>query len=102
MFKLNFSIEEVTKKINNIRSQFLEVNRTCNKKKLPSGSGSDSVEPPTWWLYDSLQFLLPYCKKDKGNSNIRGCSASQQEFAELLDSQHNEEEKGEVCLVAIL
>lgn len=31
---------------------------------------ADEVPQPTWWLYESLQFLLPYCKKDKGKSNL--------------------------------
>ncbi|KAF5297466.1 hypothetical protein FQR65_LT19720 [Abscondita terminalis] len=31
---------------------------------------ADAVLQPTWWLYEPLQFLLPYCKKDKGKSNL--------------------------------
>ncbi|KAK9721115.1 RNase H-like domain found in reverse transcriptase [Popillia japonica] len=57
------------KKINNLRSQFLEVTK---KKKVipPSGSGAEDCVKPNWWLYDSLSFLLPYTKKDKGESNL--------------------------------
>ncbi|KAF5299258.1 hypothetical protein FQA39_LY02431 [Lamprigera yunnana] len=35
-----------------------------------SGAGAEDANTPTWWLYESLQFLTPYYKKDKGKSNL--------------------------------
>ncbi|XP_031340358.1 uncharacterized protein LOC116168580 [Photinus pyralis] len=72
IYKQDFTNEEISKKINNLRTQFIENVRKV-KKQAPSGSGSESPKP-AWWLYDSLFFLLPYLKKDKGISNIRTLS----------------------------
>ncbi|KAI4469236.1 ubiquitin-conjugating enzyme e2 [Holotrichia oblita] len=67
-FKIKLTTEDINKKINNIRTQFLEVYRNT-KKQLPSGSSCDDTKP-SWWLYEDLLFLLPYCKKDKSNTNL--------------------------------
>ncbi|KAK9738201.1 Alcohol dehydrogenase transcription factor Myb/SANT-like [Popillia japonica] len=96
-FKEQCSIEEILKKINNLRSQFLEVTK---KKKVippsgsvipPSGSGAEDCVKPNWWLYDSLTFLLPYTKKLKGESNLNVPSSqkllpnTQETTVEIID-----------------
>lgn len=68
-FKEEFDLTDILKKINNIRSQFLEVLRKKNVQP-PSGSGTEDFVRPSWWLYEHLSFLLPYTKKDKGESNL--------------------------------
>ncbi|GLV34025.1 hypothetical protein CBL_05045 [Carabus blaptoides fortunei] len=69
-YKENFEVDEITKKINNLRTQFLEVEKN-RKKIIPSGSGADAKNVPSWWLYNDLLFLLPFCKRDKGISNLQ-------------------------------
>lgn len=66
-FKVTFTESDVLKKINNLRSQFLDCLRK-HKKTLPSGSEGNAR--PVWWLYENMQFLLPYCSKDKGQSDL--------------------------------
>ncbi|KAF5280807.1 hypothetical protein FQA39_LY17954 [Lamprigera yunnana] len=69
VFKTTFTTDEILKKINNLRTQFLDAHR--NHLKIgPSGAGAEDANTPTWWLYESLQFLTPYYKKDKGKSNL--------------------------------
>lgn len=65
--KQKFTTEEVLKKINSLRTQFLNVERS-KKKGEPSGSGSTAK--PAWWLYEHLQFLQPFTKKDRSDSNL--------------------------------
>ncbi|KAB0804593.1 hypothetical protein PPYR_01563, partial [Photinus pyralis] len=77
-FKVSLNTDEIMKKINNVRTQFLQVRR--EHKKIHSGMGEDEVPTPTWWLHDQLQFLLPYCKKDASKSNLTN-------LEDVLDSQ---------------
>ncbi|KAK9692953.1 Alcohol dehydrogenase transcription factor Myb/SANT-like [Popillia japonica] len=35
-----------------------------------NGAGADELSKPNWYLYEALQFLIPYVKADQAKSNI--------------------------------
>lgn len=67
--KIKYSVEDIVKKISNIRTQFSLLYRD-QKKTPPSGAGADELSKPNWYLYEALQFLIPYVKADQAKSNI--------------------------------
>ncbi|KAF5291928.1 hypothetical protein FQA39_LY14160 [Lamprigera yunnana] len=47
-----------------------KINSPIYHNKVLRTEQAEDANTPTWWLYESLQFLTPYYKKDKGKSNL--------------------------------
>jgi len=61
--------EIVKKKINNLRSQYLEhLNRI--KRSKASGASFDDVYKPSWWLFEEMSFLDPHLVQRKEESSL--------------------------------
>lgn len=53
---VDVSVEDIRKKINNLRTQFFaELNKV--KKSMVSGTSADDIYIPTLWCFDQLAFL---------------------------------------------
>lgn len=63
------TIEDVKKKITNIRSQFTHEHNKVKESKR-SGAGTEDLYEPTVWWYEKLLFLIPYIKARKGESSL--------------------------------
>ncbi|KYN27984.1 hypothetical protein ALC57_02608 [Trachymyrmex cornetzi] len=63
------TIEIAKKKINNLRSQYLDYLNKIKQSKA-SGASADEIYRPTWWLYEDMKFLDPYIAQRKGESSI--------------------------------
>lgn len=68
--KQPLTIEVAKKKINNLRSQYLDCRNKIKQSKA-SGASSDEIYKPTWWLYEEMQFLDPHISQRKGESSIK-------------------------------
>ncbi|XP_018360503.1 PREDICTED: uncharacterized protein LOC108770356 [Trachymyrmex cornetzi] len=63
------TIEAAKKKINNLRSQYLDyVNKI--KASKSSGMSTNDIYKPTWWLFEDMKFLDPHIAQRKGESSI--------------------------------
>lgn len=58
------------KKINNLRSQYLECLNKIKQSKT-SGASTDEIYKPIWWLYEDMKFLDPYFSQRKGESSVK-------------------------------
>lgn len=89
-------MEDVKKKINNLRSQFShEYNKVHTGGH--SGEGRDDVYEPSVWWYEKLLFLTAYIKPRKSHSTLSTLSQVQvEETQSLQDSQ--EEESQEILM----
>lgn len=67
--KQPLTIEMAKKKINNLRSQYLDYLNKIKRSKA-SGVSTDEIYKPTWWLYEDMQFLDPHIAHRKGESSI--------------------------------
>jgi len=57
------------KKINNLRSQYLDhLNKIKHSKS--SGASTDDIYKPTWWLFEDMSFLNPHTAQRKRESSI--------------------------------
>lgn len=61
------TVDTVKKKINNLRSQYLEQVNKIRQSKV-SGASVDEVYKPTWWLFDDMSFLSVYIAARSGES----------------------------------
>lgn len=61
--------EIAKRKINNLRSQYLDhLNKI--KKSKSSGASTDDIYKPVWWLFEDMSFLNPHITQRKGESSI--------------------------------
>lgn len=65
----DITVEEVKKKIHNLRTQYLKELREMNHSKR-SGVGADDVVEPKLWGLTQLEFLKPHCNVRKSLNNI--------------------------------
>lgn len=63
------TIEIAKKKINNLRSQYLDQLNKIKQSKS-SGASVDDIYKPTWWLFEDMSFLNPHIAQRKGESSI--------------------------------
>lgn len=67
--KQPLTIEAAKKKINNLRSQYLDyINKI--KASKSSGMSTNDIYKPTWWLFEDMKFLDPHIAQRKGESSI--------------------------------
>ncbi|XP_066593548.1 uncharacterized protein [Prorops nasuta] len=64
------TVDIIKKKLNGLRTQFLEQINKVKQSKC-SGASSDEIYKPTWWLYDSMSFLEKHVAARKGNSSLK-------------------------------
>ncbi|XP_026830445.1 uncharacterized protein LOC109611167 [Ooceraea biroi] len=74
------TVDIAKKKINNLRSQYLEQLNKIKQSKS-SGASTDDIYTPTWWLFEDMSFLNPRITQRKGESSIM-ISNSQSELLE--------------------
>lgn len=67
MYKIDIPEAVILKKINNLRSQFLDCLKSMKKT---AAHGGDMQKKTVWWLYNNMKFLLPFCNQDKVKLNI--------------------------------
>ncbi|EZA51904.1 hypothetical protein X777_09219 [Ooceraea biroi] len=63
------TVDIAKKKINNLRSQYLEQLNKIKQSKS-SGASTDDIYTPTWWLFEDMSFLNPRITQRKGESSI--------------------------------
>jgi hypothetical protein len=65
----SITTEIAKKKINNLRSQYLDhLNKI--KQSKSSGAATHDVYKPTWWLFEDMSFLNPHITQRKGKSFV--------------------------------
>lgn len=67
--KQPITVDAVKKKINNLRSQYLEQINKIRQSKV-SGASADEVYKPTWWLFDDMSFLSVHIAARSGESSL--------------------------------
>lgn len=67
--KQHLTIEAAKKKINNLRSQYLDSVSKIKASKS-SGMSTNDIYKPTWWLFEDMKFLDPHIAQRKGESSI--------------------------------
>lgn len=72
----------VKKKMNALRTQYVDLSNKVSKSKR-SGMSTDDIYKPTWWLYEYLSFLKPHIMSRKGESSLQNISCISQEENEL-------------------
>ncbi|XP_011874896.1 PREDICTED: uncharacterized protein LOC105565918 [Vollenhovia emeryi] len=90
--KQPLSIEVAKKKINNLRSQYLDcVNKIKTSKS--SGMSTNDIYKPTWWLFEDMKFLDPHIVQRKGESSITISSKqfSSSESSTIVEENDNED-----------
>lgn len=61
--------EIAKRKLNNLRSQYLDhLNKI--KQSKSSDASTDDIYKPTWWLFEDMNFLNPHITQRKGESSI--------------------------------
>ena len=63
------TIETAKKKINNLRSQYLDHLYKIKQLKA-SGVSTDEIYKPIWWLYEDMKFLDSHIAQRKGESSM--------------------------------
>lgn len=76
----SLTTEVAKKKINNLRSQYLDYLNKIKQSKT-SGASTDDVYKPTWWLFEDMSFLDAHIAQRKGESSI---TVSNDKFKLLL------------------
>ncbi|XP_029159103.1 uncharacterized protein LOC114931291 [Nylanderia fulva] len=85
------TIEIAKKKINNLRSQYLDYLNKIKQSKA-SGASTDEIYKPTWWLYEDMKFLDPYISQRKGESSIKERFSKEQSVTMALNENENNNE----------
>uniref|UniRef100_A0A1Y1MIF0 MADF domain-containing protein n=1 Tax=Photinus pyralis TaxID=7054 RepID=A0A1Y1MIF0_PHOPY len=66
---VNFTVDDVKKKIANLRSQFNHELSKINSSKRSGGGTDDLYEPSVWW-FEYMAFIKKFIKTRKGKSNL--------------------------------
>ncbi|XP_031347811.1 uncharacterized protein LOC116174125 isoform X2 [Photinus pyralis] len=91
---VNFTVDDVKKKIANLRSQFNHELSKINSSKRSGGGTDDLYEPSVWW-FEYMAFIKKFIKTRKGKSNLE--SQTQMDTAHnncLYDVETTESEAG--------
>lgn len=65
----SITVDAVKKKINNLRSQYLDQLNKIRQSKM-SGASTDEVYKPTWWLFEDMSFLSAHVAARSGESSL--------------------------------
>lgn len=67
--KESITTDNIKKKINGLRAQYLEQRQKIKQSKA-SGASTDDIYKPTWWAYEYMKFFDPYIVQRKGESSL--------------------------------
>ncbi|XP_018317049.1 uncharacterized protein, partial [Mycetomoellerius zeteki] len=96
--KQPLTVEAAKKKINNLRSQYLDYINKIKASKSSSMSTND-IYKPTWWLFDDMKFLDPHIAQRKGESSI---TVSSQQRSSLESTTQEESDNEDIQFVDVV
>ncbi|KAK9703375.1 Alcohol dehydrogenase transcription factor Myb/SANT-like [Popillia japonica] len=91
---LNVDSDRIVKKINGLRTTFMQELNKIKKSKI-TGSSSEEIYIPTWWCYDLLLFLVNGKTLEKGESNLSNRTKYEASLKALPNNVLSTEEEDE-------